>query len=106
MLVPLIAPIEGALPSKLFTAMQVGLPVLYSGGDEGADIVRTYDLGWIAAPGDYETISKNIAALSAQPAAAHASMRQRIHEVCMAVFNKQEQDGRLLRFIGEMLATP
>src|SRR5256885_1715573 len=45
MLIPLVAPIEGALPSKLFTAIQEGLPVLFSGAGEGAALVERHGLG-------------------------------------------------------------
>lgn len=99
MLVPLVAPIEGALPSKLFTAVREGLPVLYSGGGEGATLVRNHRLGWVARPGDYQTLSGNIADLSQLSAAAYMAMRTHIARVGRTIFNKSAQDARLLRFI-------
>jgi glycosyltransferase involved in cell wall biosynthesis len=105
MLVPLIAPIEGALPSKLFTAVQEGLPVLFSGGGEGAALVNAHSLGWVARPGDYTMLSKNISDLSQLSAGAYAAMRRHIALVGRTIFNKSVQDAQLLRFISELPQT-
>jgi glycosyltransferase involved in cell wall biosynthesis len=102
-LVPLVAPIEGALPSKLFTAMQAGVPVLYSGGGEGAGIVAQYQLGWVADPGDYPAIAKQIAALSAMHSDDLSRWRIQIHEAARRHFNKEVQDERLLTFIASVM---
>jgi glycosyltransferase involved in cell wall biosynthesis len=102
MLVPLVVPIEGALPSKLFTAVQEGLPVLFSGAGEGAALVKAHRLGWVACPGDYTTLSRNIADLSQLSAGAYAAMRRHISKVGRTVFNKSVQDAQLLRFISEL----
>lgn len=103
-LVPLVAPIEGALPSKLFTAMQAGVPVLYSGGGEGAQIVSEYNLGWTAAPGDYTTIQKQIASVAAMNTDELSTWRIRIHDVARKHFSKEVQDQQLLSFIGTITA--
>jgi glycosyltransferase involved in cell wall biosynthesis len=102
-LIPLVAPIEGALPSKLFTAMHAGIPVLFSGGGEGAAIVDDHNLGWTAAPGDYATISQQIEALKATPIEAQLQWRQRIREVAKQGFSKESQDKQFLDFLSTII---
>lgn len=102
-LVPLVSPISGALPSKLFTAMHAGVPVLYSGGGEGARIVDQYELGWTAAPGDFEGIANNIRALLALPDEAMRAWRVRIRAAADAHFSKENQDAEFLRFIAGIM---
>jgi glycosyltransferase involved in cell wall biosynthesis len=102
-LIPLIAPIEGALPSKLFTAIHAGIPVLFSGGGEGETIVNEYHLGWTAAPGDYVTISQQIEKLKAMSIEAQAQWRQRIREVAMQHFSKESQDKQFLDFLSRLI---
>lgn len=66
-LIPLKTRIYGSVPSKIFEYSALGFPALYFGGGEGADLVNQYELGWVAAVGDYhETNQKliEIAALS------------------------------------------
>jgi glycosyltransferase involved in cell wall biosynthesis len=105
-LVPLVSPISGALPSKLFTAIHAGVPVLYSGGGEGARIVERYELGWTAAPGDFAGISNNIRALQALPHEAMQAWRLRIRAAAQQHFSKENQDARFLRFIAAVIQGP
>ncbi len=102
-LIPLISPIEGALPSKLFTAMQAGLPVLYSGGGEGEDIVRRYHLGWTASPGDYATIAQQIKELSSKHTPELETWGERIRAVASEHFDKEKQDAVLQQFISGII---
>ena len=59
-LVPLIKPIYGAVPSKIYEAMAAGLAVLFFGDGEGAGITVKYNIGLIAKSGDFEKLIKNI----------------------------------------------
>jgi len=56
-LIPLIKPIEGAVPSKIYESMAAGTPIIFSGGGEGAKIVAQYDTGWVCNPRKYAEIS-------------------------------------------------
>ncbi|MBS1629194.1 MAG: glycosyltransferase family 4 protein [Bacteroidetes bacterium] len=103
-LVPLIAPINGALPSKLFTAMYAGRPVLYSGGGEGEQLVLEHGLGFVAAPGDYNTISGNIRNLVAMDDEALGAWRKRILAIASLHFNKEIQDQQLLSLLSNIMA--
>jgi len=102
MLIPLVSPIQGAVPSKLYTAIFSGLPVLYSGGVEGREIVETNELGWVSAPGDMAGIRQNIQALRNQSESEFLAMKDRILKLSFTEFNKERQDQELLRFIKEL----
>lgn len=103
-LVPLIAPINGALPSKLFTAMYAGKPVLYSGGGEGEQIVLEHELGFVAAPDDCNKIAENIRSLSTLDEAKLQAWSERILATASQHFNKENQDRKLLDFLSKIMA--
>ena len=57
-LIPLSNPIHGAVPSKLFDSVSRGVPVIFMGGGEGADIVYENNLGYTIEPGNYRDLSE------------------------------------------------
>ena len=59
-IVPLVVSITGAVPSKIFDLLPVGVPILFCGGGEGAEIVRNYKIGLVADSGDYVALMNNI----------------------------------------------
>lgn len=63
-IIPLTVRIRGAVPSKLFDLLPLGIPILFCGGGEGEAIVTENQLGFVSVPGDYEQLSKNIQAMS------------------------------------------
>lgn len=54
----------GTVPSKIYEAMAVGLPILFCGGGEGADIVSSNELGLISTPYNFEELESNILKMS------------------------------------------
>lgn len=64
-LVPLANDLPGAIPSKLYEAMAVGVPVIFCGGGEAAALVRSADAGVALAPGDTAGLTEAIRDLSA-----------------------------------------
>lgn len=62
-LVPLTRHIYGAVLSKIFDLLPVGVPILLCGSGEAAEIVLKYGVGFVSAPGDVEALSNNIHAL-------------------------------------------
>ena len=61
--VPLIVQIKGAVPSKIFDLMPVGVPILLCGGSEAADIVNDNKIGFVSSPKDYRGLAENISRL-------------------------------------------
>ncbi|MCF6295147.1 MAG: glycosyltransferase family 4 protein [Flavobacteriaceae bacterium] len=57
-IIPLLRRIYGSVPSKIFEYSKLGLPILYFGGGEGEDIVKEYNLGWIAEAGNYDGLNE------------------------------------------------
>ena len=65
-----------ARPVRAVNAMAAGVPLVYAGTGEGADLVRSAGAGIVTAPGDGEAIAGAIRELLADPATAR-SMGQR-----------------------------
>ena len=49
-IIPLTVRIRGAVPSKLFDLLPLGVPILFCGGGEGEEIVKENQLGLVSAP--------------------------------------------------------
>lgn len=59
-IIPLATSIYGAVPSKIFDLLPAGVPVLFSGGGEGARIVEENGFGLVSRYGDYVSLENNI----------------------------------------------
>jgi glycosyltransferase involved in cell wall biosynthesis len=62
-LVPLATRIQGAVPSKLFELSHQRVPIIFSGGGEGARIVTQHGLGFVSEPGDLAGLVSNLTKL-------------------------------------------
>lgn len=59
-LVPLKNKIYGAVPSKIFELIQLGMPILFCGEGEGASIVEKNNIGLTGQSNDYKRLIDNI----------------------------------------------
>lgn len=59
-IVPLKNRIKGAVPSKLFELMQLGVPILYTCEGEASDIILNHNLGFISESNNFESLKKTI----------------------------------------------
>jgi glycosyltransferase involved in cell wall biosynthesis len=102
MLIPLSTSIHGAVPSKIFNAMANGLPVLFSGEGEAAEIVQSNKIGFVSSSGDTIQLSRNIAQLMMMPDEVYEAMRNNCIKCSEMIFNKERQDEDFLNFLASV----
>lgn len=94
-IVPLVTRIKGAVPSKIFELCQMGIPVLFCGGGEGADIINRFEIGLTSAPGDYRQIEKNILELKSYNQEEYDQLVNQCLKVAEVEFNFETQIEKL-----------
>jgi glycosyltransferase involved in cell wall biosynthesis len=99
MLVPLSSKIEGAVPSKIFNAIANGLPILFSGNGEGAEIVLNTQTGFVNDTSDFGSLYTNIKRLVNMSDEEYEKIRTRCIACSKSEFNSSVQDERLVRFL-------
>lgn len=103
-IVPLVVRIHGAVPSKIFDLMPLGVPILFCGGGEGARIVKDYKVGLTSPPGDYEALSSNISALINMPDDEYRKLRQNCIEASVTDFSFENQMEKYIGFVSEVIS--
>lgn len=65
-IVPLARALKGAVPSKIYNVVAAGMPIFYIGKEDGeaAVLVQKYNVGWVAAINDFDTLNKNLSIFS------------------------------------------
>lgn len=101
-LIPLVSHIYGAVPSKIYESMAAGLPILFSGGGEGARIIEENQLGWVSASADYEALSENIRLVHANPKEYETYKANGIR-CAQTKFNRPQQTIRLYQYLEEFI---
>lgn len=98
-IIPLIKPIFGAVPSKIYEAMAAGLPIIFSGGGEGARIIEEFELGWTCAPSDFNDIRNVIAGIGSLDTVQLKKMKENAIHIAQTVFDRNIQIGHLNTFL-------
>ncbi len=98
-LIPLVTPIYGAIPSKIYEAMAAGLPIIFSGGGEGERIIKEYKTGWACTPGDYAEISARIKEVAAMDKEELNKIKANCIRSARNVFNREIQVEHLNQFL-------
>lgn len=98
-IIPLAAHIHGAVPSKIFDLLPVGIPILFSGEGEGARIVEEYGLGLVSAHGDYAALQRNIQTFAGMTDKEHATYVDHCLQASRDAFSFTKQMERFGEFI-------
>ncbi len=98
-LIPLITPIYGAIPSKIYEAMAAGLPIIFSGGGEGERIINEYRTGWACTPGNYAEISTKIKEVVSMDKEQLDRIKANCIKAARNVFNREIQVEHLNQFL-------
>jgi glycosyltransferase involved in cell wall biosynthesis len=95
-IVPLKTRIYGSVPSKIFEYTALGLPILYFGGGEGENIVREFNLGWVADVGNFESLNTTLIEISKTGKSKIQTMKKQVFEVSEKKFNLDFQIKNLI----------
>lgn len=98
-LIPLVTPIYGAVPSKIYEAMAAGLPILFAGGGEGARLIETLDLGWAVDPGDFQSMESVLVQFGRLSPEQRQAYRERCYQAARQHFSRQKEIERLSAFL-------
>lgn len=88
-IIPLLNRIYGSVPSKIFEYARLGLPMIYFGGGEGENIIRKYDLGWVAKSGNYNDLNARLSGLKKED--LNLSLKNRIKNTAKLNFDFEQQ---------------
>lgn len=101
-LVPLAREIFGAVPSKIYEAMAVGLPIIYSGGGEANEIIQNNEVGWICEPSNFKEISDTIKQVSQLPTNKLQEYSSRSRNAAETIFDRKIQIQNLDTFLSNL----
>lgn len=97
-IIPLVRNIYGAVPSKIYEAMAAGLPILFSGSGEGANIVKNNNAGLVSGPKDFENLKKNIIELKNS-----SELRSKMSLNCRKTAEEKFDRNKLIKNFSEQL---
>ena len=98
-IVPLSVRIKGAVPSKIFDLLPHGIPILFSGGGEGENIIKAHGFGLVSPPGDSETLKCNIIKMKEMSDGDYGQMRLNCFEASLKEFSFEQQMKKYKEFV-------
>ena len=102
-LIPLAVRIEGAVPSKIFDILPMGMPVVFCGGGEGARIIEKNRLGYTSEPGDYDALKANLRKMADMTDEEYAAMSARCLDVSRNEFDFDKQIWECWEYMRDVL---
>ncbi len=99
-LIALAKSITGAVPSKIFDTLPLGIPLLFCGTGEGAEIVRENGFGLVSAPSDFRMIEDKIREFVMMDADEFHAYSQRCRDAAAGSFNFDSQFDTFMDFLG------
>jgi glycosyltransferase involved in cell wall biosynthesis len=100
-IIPLIKPIFGAIPSKIYEAMAAGLPIIFSGGGEGEYIIEKYKIGWICSPSNFKDIKDTVLKIASMDKNKLLLMKENCINAAHQIFNRKIQIEQLNDFLSD-----
>jgi len=91
--------IYGTVPSKMYEALAVGLPVLFHGAGEGAAIIEKVQAGFVSQPQSFDDLKQNIEKLKLLSSEQRQEMGRHGRELAIQDFNRQKI---IKNFLGEL----
>jgi glycosyltransferase involved in cell wall biosynthesis len=101
-LIPLVKPIFGAVPSKIYEAMAAGLPIIFMGGGEGENMIREHKAGWICEPSDYKSLQARLKEIEKISPEQMKEMKIHCRHLAQNIFDREIQIGQLDLFLKEI----
>lgn len=98
-IVPLTNRIYGAVPSKIYELIHVQLPMIFSGGGEGADLISTNQIGWVASPGNMVELEQQLKQFALTPQSELIEMKARMKALSDGKFNYEKQFHDFIGFL-------
>jgi glycosyltransferase involved in cell wall biosynthesis len=98
-IVPLSVRIKGAVPSKIFDLLPHGIPILFSGGGEGENIIKAHGFGLVSPPGDSETLKCNIIKMKEMSDDDYRQMRLNCINASLKEFSFEQQMKKYKEFV-------
>jgi glycosyltransferase involved in cell wall biosynthesis len=102
-IVPLSKNIYGAFPSKIAMAMASALPIFFSGGGEGYEIVKKFNIGYVSNAGDLVELENNIKIFSKLSNEDIKEFKKNIINIVKNNFDYKKQQLSLFNFIKEQI---
>ena len=97
--IPLVTRIYGAVPSKIFDLLPMGIPVIFCGDGEGARIVEENGFGLVSASGDYAAVAKNIETFANMSAEDYSVYVRNCLDAAETSFSFSQQMERFCKFL-------
>ncbi len=98
-LIPLTVRIKGAVPSKIFDVLPLGLPILFCGEGEGAQIIRDFKIGYVSPSGEYASLINNIKELKSLSNENYKRLVENCLQVSKNEFDFDVQMDKCVEFI-------